>query len=179
MREFDEAQREELEVREEFVIDNDLKAEWAIKKLAEVEQEHDRLIAVCEQQINEYELKIEQYKQSKDSGTSYFKTQLFSYMQTCKTKATKTMHSYQLASGQLKYTLPKNDFAKDEEKLIEWVKNNKSELIKTKESVDWATLKKQIKIVESDDKLNVITEDGEVVEGISVVEKQGKFDVSY
>ena len=48
-----------------------------------------------------------------------------------------------------------------------------SEYIKVKESPDWANLKKTIQVVDN----KVVDENGEVVEGITVVDRPPTFEV--
>ena len=124
--------------------------------------------------ISEYRFKIDQYQQQIDNKTSYLKSQLQQYFETVDRKKTKTQETYKLPSGTLKKKYPSPDFIRDEEKLLKWLKDsNMTDLIKTKESADWATLKKAIQI----EGTNVVTEDGEIVDGITVQEKDPVFDI--
>lgn len=158
----------------EFIIDNDNKAEWALKKISEEKAEMQRYVNICQTMINEYQTKIQQVQEQFKNKTSYLKNQLALYFETIEPKKTKTQESYKLPSGILKKKYPGPEFVRDEEKLIEWLKNsNMNDLIKTKELADWATLKKSIKV--SGDK--AITEDGEVIEGIEVQERSPVFEI--
>ena len=47
---------------DEFIIDNDEKAEWALRKIAEEREEAQHYINVCKSMIAEYE---EKYKKKK------------------------------------------------------------------------------------------------------------------
>ena len=71
--------------------------------------------------------------------------------------------------------LPSQKMVKDDEKLLEYFKqNNMNEYIKTKETPAWAEFKKNLSIV--DDKV-IDTSTGEVVEVVKVEEIAGVFDV--
>ena len=164
----------ELE-QEQFSIDNDVKAEWAIKKIAEERAELQRYINVCETMINEYKAKIEERKQKSENNTSWLESELFRYFNTIeKKKETKTQVTYELPSGKLLLKKSTTEFVRDDEKLLEYLKNNKQEqYIKVKESIDWTNFKKILSITDD----TVIDEDGQVVEGITLQEKQAKFEI--
>ena len=72
----------ETEEKDTFVIDNDNKAEWALTVIKAEKADRDRLISVCEQKIQEYQEKIEQFKKQYESRTSYLISCLNQYFQT-------------------------------------------------------------------------------------------------
>lgn len=54
------------------------------------------------------------------------------------------------------------------------MKDNKlNNFVKVKETADWVKLKKQVKVINN----KVITEDGEIIEGVTVIEKPNQFIV--
>ena len=157
-----------------FVIDNDEKAEWALNKIREERAEAQRIINVCETMIKRYQEKIQAVKEQLPRKTAYLENQLMEYFEKVPKKKTKTMEKYELPSGVLKMKYPKPEFKKDEDKLLQWLKDRQmSEYIKIKESPDWANLKKSINVVGN----KAVDENGEVVEGITVVEKPPVFEV--
>jgi len=167
-------EEEENEQQEGFIIDNDNKAEWALNKIKAEKADRDRLISVCEQKIQEYQEKIEQFKKQYENRTSYLISLLNQYFQTVEHRKTKTQETYKLPSGTLKLKLPGIEYQRDDIKLVEWLKSaGMNDYIQVKESPKWAELKKTIKV--SGDK--VLTEDGEIVEGVTVVEKPATFEV--
>lgn len=161
------------EVEEKFVIDNDEKAEWALTVIKAEKQERDRLIAVCEEKIHEYQQKIEDFKRKYENSTAHLISALNQYFHTVPRKKTKTQETYQLPSGKLKLKLPSIDFQRDDEKLIQWLDKNLASYVKVKKSPDWAGLKKIIQV--AGDK--VVTLDGEVIEGVTAVEKPASFEI--
>jgi len=164
----------EIEENNDFTIDNDSKAEWALSIIKAEKADRDRLIAVCEEKIKEYQEKIEQFKKRFENRTSYLVSLLNQYFQTVPKKKTKTQETYKLPSGTLKLKLPSIEYQRDDAKLVEWLKSSgMNEFIQVKEAPKWAELKKRV-IVSGD---KVITEDGEIVEGIAVVEKPARFEV--
>lgn len=158
---------------EQFVINDDGKAEWALNKIAEEKAEMQRMINVANSMIMKYQEKIEVYQKQFESKTAYLKEQLRQYFETVPHKSTKTQETYKLPSGTLKLKKQNPEYIRDEEKLLEWVKANKLSYVKTKESVDWAKLKKELNFV--DDK--ALTEDGEIVDGVTVSERPSVFEI--
>jgi hypothetical protein len=158
----------------EFSINTDLLAEWALGKIAEEKEETQRLSSVCESKIAEYEEKIQQYKKQFETKTSYFRGQLQQYFESVPHKATKTQESYKLPSGTLKLKFQNPEFKQDETIFLKWLKDNdKLDFIETKEKSKWGELKKVCTV--SDGK--VLTADGEIVEGVEVIEKPSIFEV--
>jgi hypothetical protein len=164
---------EEQETTGNFIIDNDEKAEWALKKIAVERQDCARIKAVCERMIEQYQRKIDDEEARLERKTSYLIGQLSMYINTVQTKDSKTQKTYALPSGKLKIKFQKPEFVRDDEKLLNWLKENASSYVKTKESPDWGEFKKTLSV--SGDK--VVDASGEIVDGITVVEREPVFDV--
>lgn len=158
----------------EFKIDTDQKAEWALNIIREEQVEAQRLINVCNSQILYYQSEIRKVQDKLENKTGNLKAMLFDYFQTVPRKATKTQETYKLPSGTLKLKYPKPEFKRDDSKLVEWLENSsKTDYIKIKKSPDWAALKKAFTVVGD----KVADENGEIVEGVEVVERPPVFDV--
>lgn len=158
----------------EFKIDTDQKAEWALNVIREEQAEAQRLINVCNSQILYYQSEARKVQDKLENKTGNLKAMLFEYFQTVDRKTTKTQETYTLPSGKLKLKYPKPEFKRDDSKLVEWLENSgKTDYIKIKKSPDWATLKKAITVVGD----KVADENGEIVEGVKVVEKEPEFTV--
>lgn len=158
----------------EFKIDTDQKAEWALNIIREEQAEAQRLINVCNSQILYYQSEIKKVQDKLENKTGNLKAMLFDYFQTVPRKATKTQETYSLPSGKLKLKYPQPEYKRDDSKLVEWLENSgKTDYIKIKKSPDWATLKKAITVVGD----KVADENGEIVEGVEVVERPPVFDV--
>jgi len=159
---------------EQFTVDSDSKAEWAINQIKEQYTERDRLIKVCDEQIEIYNLKKEEYQKKCEDKTSYLKSMLQQYFATVEHKSTKTQESYELPSGKLRLKYPKEKFKIDDSKLLEWLKDNaRIEYIETKVSPKWGEFKKAVAVVGN----KVVTEEGQVVEGVAVEMTEPEFVV--
>ena len=158
----------------EFKIDTDQKAEWALNIIREEQAEAQRLINVCNSQILYYQSEIRKVQDKLENKTGNLKAMLFDYFQTVPRKATKTQETYSLPSGKLKLKYPQPEYKRDDSKLVEWLENSgKTDYIKIKKSPDWAALKKAITVVGD----KVADENGEIVEGVKVVEREPEFTV--
>lgn len=158
----------------EFTIDDDKKAEWALKKIAEEREETQRYIEVCKSMILEYQEKIRKEEENLNKKTSYLEFKLQQYFQSVEHKSTKTQKTYKLPSGTLRLKYQQPEFKRDEEKLINWLKENQlQQFVKTKETPNWVELKKNIKISGN----KAVSEDGQIIEGVEVIEKSPVFEI--
>lgn len=159
---------------ERFTVDNDKKAEWALSKIRALKADMARYVAVCDDMITEYEAKKKAAQERYEQETSWFKSQLAQYFESVPKRKTKTQEVYELPGGTLRKKYPAPQYKRDNKKLVAWLKDSgMSDYIKVSESADWATLKKGIQV-----QGNVaITEDGEIVEGVIVIERPPTFEV--
>lgn len=162
-----------------FVIDSDEKAEWALKKIKEAEDEHDRLMALIEQEQASLNERRETFDRALERETDFLKSALNTYMRTVKCKATKTQESYQLLTGKLVRKMPSVDFNVDSEALVNWLRvNGRDNLVQVVEKPRWSDLKKLLKAdIESGSA--VIESTGELVEGVKAVESPEKFSIKF
>ena len=161
---------------EPFKIDNDQKAEWALAKIREEQAEAQRIMNVCRSMIMHYEQQLKKAEEDLEKKTAYLKSQLEQYFDSVEKRRTKTQEVYKLPSGTLKRKYPGPQFVRDDEALLKWIKANKINAhlyIRVKETPDWANFKKTVKVAGN----KVVDENGEVVEGIAVVERPPVFEV--
>ena len=171
---------EDLETQEEpdterFEIIDDNFADWALRKIAEVQKEYERLASIAMMQIEEINAKLKHMEEKAERRTSFLKRCLYRYFQTVPHKATKTQESYKLFSGSLVFKLPAVKMVKDDEELLKYLRsNNLNQYIKVKEEPAWVEFKKNLEIV---DGVVINTLTGEVVEVVKVEEDAGSFEV--
>lgn len=158
-----------------FVIDSDEKAEWALAKIREEQVEAQRIINVCKSMILHYEEQMKKAEEDFEKKTAYLRSQLEQYFDSVEKRRTKTQEVYKLPSGTLRRKYPGPQFKRDDDKLIKWLKDRQmNEYIKVKESPDWSNLKKALKLTKDN---VLVDENGEVVEGITVIERPPTFEV--
>ena len=156
-----------------FTIDSDKKADWAIGKIKEEQENTNRLRLIATSKIVELQSRIKELDERTERRTGNLKALLMDYMQTVKpTKQTKTQTQYELLSGKLVWKKQQALYERDEAALLAWAETTVPELVKVKKEVSWADLKKQADV--SGDKLLL---DGEIVPGVTVVEREDVFEV--
>lgn len=154
---------------ERFVIDDDAKADWAVRKIKEAEAE----IVSWRSYYKDALEKIEKRQQNR---IEYLKHMLAGYFGTVKTHDTKTQSSYDLPSGKLIRKIPGPKFDTDDAILVPWLKENGlTDFVKTeiKEKAAWGDLKKTVSI----NGTAVVTEDGEIVPGVTVIPQEPTFEI--
>jgi len=152
---------------EDFVIDTDAKAEWALKKIAEARADRDAW-------VKWYEDKIAEIKAQTDFNTMNLERLLAEYFATVPHKKTKTQESYPLKSGKLILKTQNPEYKRDDKTVIDWLKqNNGGQFIKVKEELSWADLKGATAVLDN----HIVTIDGEIVPGVEVIEREPKFIV--
>ena len=124
-----------------FVVDDDKKADWALKKIKEIKKE-------TEEWTNFYEGKKQKIISANEMRESNLLEKLRAFFQTLeKTKETKTQFSYELPGGKLVLKKGKSDFAvSDKKTLAEQLKNTHPELVQTKTEPKWADIKKGLQL---------------------------------
>ena len=156
-----------------FTIDSDKKADWAIGKIKEEQENTNRLRLIAMSKIAELQNKIKELDEREERRTGNLMVLLMDYMQTVKpTKQTKTQTQYELLSGTLVLKKQHPLYDRDEGALLAWAETTVPELVKVKKEVSWADLKKQADV--SGDKLML---DGEIIPGVTVIEREDVFEV--
>lgn len=152
---------------ESFVIDTDAKAEWALKKIKEARADRDRW-------IEWYSDKIREITEQTDFDTANLERMLAEYFETVPHKKTKTQESYKLPGGKLVLKTQNPEYKRDDKTVIEWAKSSGfGQYVKTKEELAWSELKADTAVFDG----HIVTEDGEIVPGIEVVNREAKFSV--
>ena len=159
---------DQLEGQEIPMLD-DMDAEYMLAMIRQADDEYQKMESW-------YAHMVEKAKEKRDRKVAWAESNLRAYFDIVPAKVTKTQKSYDLPSGKLvlKHQEPKYD-TKDEE-LVPWLKANRPELVKIKESSDWANLKKELKV--SPDGVAMVTDSGEIVPGITVTQREDKFSVT-
>ena len=175
-----ELMQEAPKVREPFIVDNDMKAEWVLNKIRSKRNEQSREIAELERQMAFYQNQIDLITKETDEDMEFFKSMLLPYFMERQesgfTKETKTQIFYKLPSGKImiKHQNPDFDYKTNQADTIAWLKKNKmKQFIRVKEEVAWKELKETIQISGN----GVATADGEMIPGITVTAKDDVFEV--
>lgn len=155
---------------EGFVIDNAEKAEWALKKIRDERESRDYLIDACKKEIERLQTKIKETEDKCDAKTSWLLSKLDQYLDEdgVPARTTKTQKKLELPSGKIIRKLESREICvarngntgtklKEDEELLEFIKENYPEDIVVKESCNWKDFKSKLMITDEGD---IITEDG-------------------
>jgi hypothetical protein len=163
------------QAQEGFTVNDDNLAEWALTIISDATVEAQRLINVCQTKADEYQFKIQKYKEKLDKDTSYLKGQLQQYFLTVPHKSSKTQETYKLPSGTLKLKYQKPKFVFDDEKLLMYFRqHNYAGYIQHTFTPKWAEFKATI-MVSGENVIDTVT--GEVVDGVLAQERPAEFEV--
>lgn len=160
----------------EFEIADASTADWAISKIAEERKRTQYFVDVAKKEIENLEKQIKDMEDKCERSVQYLSGCLGKYLERddVPTKKTTTQESITLPAGKIIKKFAKTEFrmpngksvtsSKSDAELIKEVADINYEFIKTKQEVDWASLKKHLDV---DDEGNVIYKDtGEFLESI-------------
>jgi hypothetical protein len=169
--------KEETPVRERFTVDNDMKAEWVLGKIRHIRADQKKEKDELTRQMQFYRDQMDLIDKQADDEVAFFESMLLPYFRERQdagfTKETKTQISYKLPTGKMMIKHQAPEYERNNSELLPWLKENRPELVKVEESPNWAELKKSIKVVGG----SVTTEDGELVPGVKVTEREDRFEV--
>lgn len=181
LRDFDEVLSESLDSvfwnPDEFRIDSDVKAEWAVRKLKDLRAERDRLVDTMRAVMDEYARRITEEEEKYERRAVRMRNMLEDYFESVPHKVTKTQESYQLPSGRLVLKTVEPEFRRDEAALVDWLKAGEMDsFIETRTTVKWGDLKKNTTVL-PDGKV-VYNTTGEVIDGVTAVSRPPEFRVT-
>jgi len=165
------------EDEEKWEIKSDEEADWWIEiheeKLAEIRRlkmQLENKIAFYKEKLDKV-LKEEEYIIEKRDGKL---AEYFESLDEKQMKKTKTMMKYRLPSGELVKKFRAPEFKRNNDILAKWLEENQmNNYIEIKKQPKWGELKAKTKVVNG----HVVTEDGEIVEGVEVIERAPEFKV--
>ena len=156
------------EVEEYIEVRSTIEAKWQFEQRRKIIADRDELISY-------YEDQIAKVKADADYKIGFIDRALFAFFQTVEHKKTKTQESWSIPAGKLILKKQAPEYKRDDTKVIDWLKKTPegTQYVKTTESLDWANLKKDTTVVGK----TVVNQDGEIIPGIEVVEREDKFVV--
>lgn len=170
-------QLETEEIKESFSVDSLEKASWAFKKIAALNsriKEKEELAALEKARIDDW---LTSDTKSDKESILYFESLLTSYYVQLKEVDPKAKLSTPYGKVTSRKLQPKWEF--DEERAIEYFRNNKlDELINVKESIDKTKAKKVFNIVQNNEQIKVVDENGEFIEFVKVTPQNDAIKVT-
>ena len=168
----EEEELEEEQEDEEVAVLDDASAEMLLDRIEWANRQYEKTEAWYAKQLEKAAAKRDRIVAWSERGLrSYFEM----IPDSVKKKA-KTQISYELQGGKLVMKNQQPKYDTDDGKLVPWLKQNGLVgLINVKETANWAELKKMLK--ESPDGTAMVTDDGELVPGVTVEQRLPKFEV--
>ena len=160
-----------------WTIDDDLAADWALRKIKEMDEISDRKIALARSYIAHYQAEIEREETRKARNRGFLLWRLSEYFGRLEHRVTKSgIEKYDLLSGRLvRRPAARKIVRSSEEELTTWCASSGNDrFIRRVEKVDWAGLKKKLTIVGDE---VVDSQSGEVVAGCTVEDVPEEFKV--
>lgn len=166
--EFNEFLDEQFQPQDEsWRVRSDDEASWCLRKIKHLQEQQAEREAFVQREIDRLRTWQQEQDDKEASSVAFFTVKLQEYYLNLGEKLN-GKKSYKLPFGTLQMRKKPAKLERDDEKLMELARP--LGLVKVKESLDWAELKKQLVI----DGYKVVNkETGELVEGITVVEAEG------
>ena len=158
------------------MIDSKDKANYFLKLMNNIKDEIDSINEICDSEIEKTTKRVNDFREAQLSTLikqyEYYKKILRNF--TEHELENSNRKSVPLAYGTLSIKKQQDKWTYDEEKLLNWFKENNPELINTKitESVD----KKQLKSLSTKDG-DIAILNGKPVEGVIITSQPDKFDI--
>lgn len=150
-----------------FVVDSDVKARWAINKIKALQDD-------CDAMTDWYNSKIKEITEQTKFERMKFERMLSDYFATVPHKKTKTQESYSFPGGKLILKTQNPEYRRDDKTVIAWLKENGgAQFVKVEEKLAWSELKDAGTILDG----KMFDANGEEIPGIEIVEREPEFSV--
>lgn len=157
-----------------FVVDDDHKANWALKKIRQLKKKKQKNKEFAEKEINEIKEWLNGENSKLEDSIEHFESLLTKYAMELKDDDD-DLKTKNLPAGKMQFRKQQPKWNYNNDKLLEAVKSaGLNELVKVKERVDKRQLKKQVEVAGS--KI-INAETGEVIDGVEVQERGEKFKI--
>lgn len=164
-----EGEEGEEGIKAAFLIDDDSKADWALRKIAEAQADTAKW-------ADYYANQAAKIKAQNDQTVAYFTSALEQYFDMVPHRTTKTQESYGLPSGKLVRKAQQPTYERDADALLTWAKSSFPEAVKVKEEASWEAIKKRITAVNGAGQA-IDRETGELIPGVKIIQRDPVFRV--
>ena len=162
----DEDENEEL-VQKQFVVDSLSSADWVMRKIKENKDRSGEIIDYAKEEIQRLQQFIKKEESRRDNNVAYLEHLLENYL--LQRREEDPNFKLKTVTGTAS-TRKSTSWNYDDEKLIDFLKkNDMAEFIRVKEEVNKADFKKAAIVTDSG---VVVTEAGEVIDGVEVTQEE-------
>lgn len=172
--EIEEIQSIPEEQKERFKVTDKDSANWCLRKIRALKAEIEENKRIAEAEIQRIQDWLNEVTEPLERSIQYFESLLIEYHMNIYAEDPKKK-TIKLPHGTLKARAQQPDFQRDEEKLLQWLKDSgMTDFIKIIEKPEWGALKKNVEV--AGDRV-VHRDTGLIVEGVTVQERPPKFSV--
>lgn len=165
--------QEEVE-REAFVIKDDSSANWALRKIKQAKQQQEDNNALAIAEIDKIQAWNKSENEKEQMDIDYFQGLLAAYAFKKREEDPK-FKSQKLPNGRLRFKKQQPIYDYNNLMVLDSLKKSGyTDLIRTKEEPDKTAIKKRFTVLGEN---LVDPETGEVIDGVTVVEQEDKFEV--
>ncbi len=148
--------------REPFIVDNDSKADWAMRKLASIRRKQSDNQTIFDREVERVTEWLQKVNTDLERDAEWFESNLRPYALQERSKDRKSIvlphGTIKTISGRVKFDI------EDESKFLEWAESNAPELVRVKKEID----KKALGAMnQAEDK--VISTQGEIIPAVKVI----------
>ena len=159
---------EELEgarIDDRFKVQDINSANWCFRKLKAIDEKEKEVEQLAKNEIERINAWKKEELEATEGSKNYFEGLLTEYY----IKQREVDEKFKLSTpyGKVSSRKQQPKWNYEDEKVVDWLEENNEKLIRIKKEVDKAAFKKFYEINGS----NVVTEDGEIVEGVMIEER--------
>jgi len=164
----------EIDADERFIIDTEEKADWALRKIKEAENEIEKAEYFAETQIRQIENWKAKQTDKHHESIDYFQSLLAEFLQN-KRKEDPKFKSITLPNGNVGFRRKQSKWIYNDDVVLKTLESeNMNDFIKVEKKLDKRLIKKAFEVA-GDKVINPDT--GEVIEGIEIVEQGESLNV--
>ena len=175
-----EAVKDTGEKNNGFIVDDDSKATWCMRKIKHMKENKrenkelaEEQIAEIRKEIAEVESWLEDENGKLDDNIGFMENKLEHYARQLR-EDDPDLKTHKLPFGSIKFRSQRPKWNYDDEKLLEFSEINLSEVVKVEKKVDKRELKKRLDV--AGDRA-VVKETGQIVEGIEIIDRPEKLKI--
>jgi len=168
----------DIEVREAFVIDDDQKAAWAMRKLRSLRAKQKVNQEMADVEIGRINAWLESVNKTIENDCEYFVAHLTGYGHRVRLNPDDPRKSIALPHGKISTRQSSRKWSVDADTFLPWARTSAPDLIRIKEEPALTKIKEAYAeaVVQNANVLEVVTKDGEIVPGLTI--EEGTLSVS-
>lgn len=164
--------------RERFTITDDRAAAWAMRKLRGIRAKQAENSQVYVDEIARLDRWLSEVNAPLDRSASYFESILSDYAARCRDDEQDGRKTISLPTGKISTRTLQPKWSVDPETFMQWARTAHPDLIRVKEEPDLSRIKDALDVHPASSGLIALSQDGEVVPGITIEPSQVSITVT-